>query len=1083
MRTLHLCVFVCAAAAYGMYAATDEKTPQTESPPPIVNRVSVAPRFPSPFLRKRVTPAMRDEAAKKQNNFAVKALATPGPGGQPNYFGPVPNYANSPLTVVKTTKSGKVKSVTGIRKFVDSLPGLGSEHQNNLGQFIPVAVANTNAFPGSDYYEIGVVQYQRQMHSDLNPTTLRGYVQLGAGIDPVGAAQYLGPLIIAQKDRPVRVKLSNLLPTGPGGNLFLPVDPSVMGAGLGPDMTNMYTQNRTVLHLHGGATPWISDGTPHQWITPQGEVTPYVQGVSVQPVPDMPLPTVGDGTATYYYTNAQSSRMMFYHDHSYGITRLNIYAGEAAGYILTDPAEENLINQHIIPSGKGVYRYGTPLIIQDRTFVPPHNQLVQQDPTWNWLTSSGSLWFPHVYMPNQNTNLNSGVNPVGRWDYGPWIWPPFNAGAGLINGPILDPNGSGLIVPGTPNPSIVPEAFMDTPVVNGTAYPYLNVKRHAYRFRILNASNDRFWNLQLYYADPLAVSVVNGGYGYEKAPKVVFKGGKKAKGDFEKPKATATIENGVVTAVTVTNPGSGYITAPQVIFKGHSKKPASAIASVNTEVRMIPASVTENVPPYYPTMDGRAGGVPDPTMSGPSMIQIGNEGGLLPAPVVLPNTPIGYDYNRRTITVLNVLQKTLFLGPAERADVIIDFSSVPKNVSTVILYNDAPAPVPGFDPRYDYYTNDPDQTSTGGAPTTLAGLGPNTRTVMQFRVSGKKKNHFNLKALQSALPAAYVASQPAPVVPETTYPAPYQATSDTYSRIQDTSLTFLPVGQTVAITQPMLPKSIIESFDLTYGRMNAMLGAEMTFTNDGTQTSVPLEYRDPPVEYITNNGNIQLWKVTHNGVDTHAIHTHLFNMQLVNRVAWDGTITPPDPNELGWKETIRMNPLEDIIVALRPVTPPTPFASQIPNSVRLWDPTMMTGMTWSSFDPNTGAAVTWTNSPQTFGWEYVWHCHLLGHEENDMMRPISFNLQSTPPILNGTPVVVGTDVTFSISPPVGTTPVSYEVTYVGSTGALQSFTYTGNPQTITITGLSNGQTYTFTVVAVYPTGQGTSMPLVFQVPV
>jgi hypothetical protein len=224
----------------------------------------------------------------------------------------------------------------------------------------------------------------------------------------------------------------------------------------------------------------------------------------------------------------------------------------------------------------------------------------------------------------------------------------------------------------------------------------------------------------------------------------------------------------------------------------------------------------------------------------------------------------------------------------------------------------------------------------------------------------------------------------------------------------------------------------------------------MTFTNDGTQTSVPLEYRDPPVEYITNNGNIQLWKVTHNGVDTHAIHTHLFDMQLVNRVAWDGTIRPPDPNELGWKETIRMNPLEDIIVALRPVTPPTPFASQIPNSVRLWDPTMMTGMTWSSFDPNTGAAVTWTNSPQTFGWEYVWHCHLLGHEENDMMRPISFNLQSTPPILNGTPVVVGTDVTFSLSPPVGTTPVSYEVTYTGSTGALQSFTYTGNPQSITI---------------------------------
>ena len=55
------------------------------------------------------------------------------------------------------------------------------------------------------------------------------------------------------------------------------------------------------------------------------------------------------------------------------------------------------------------------------------------------------------------------------------------------------------------------------------------------------------------------------------------------------------------------------------------------------------------------------------------MIQIGNESGFLPAPVELPNTPIGYNYNRRDIVVLNVQEKTLFLGPAERADVIVDF--------------------------------------------------------------------------------------------------------------------------------------------------------------------------------------------------------------------------------------------------------------------------------------------------------------------------------------------------------------------------------------------------------------------------
>ena len=43
-----------------------------------------------------------------------------------------------------------------------------------------------------------------------------------------------------------------------------------MGAGMGPDGTN-YPQNRATLHLHGGFTPWVSDGTPHQWVTPAGE--------------------------------------------------------------------------------------------------------------------------------------------------------------------------------------------------------------------------------------------------------------------------------------------------------------------------------------------------------------------------------------------------------------------------------------------------------------------------------------------------------------------------------------------------------------------------------------------------------------------------------------------------------------------------------------------------------------------------------------------------------------------------------------------------------------------------------------------
>jgi hypothetical protein len=110
----------------------------------------------------------------------------------------------------------------GMRKFVDDLPTVG-----NGG--IPAAVPDTTTYEGSDYYEIALVEYTQQMHGDLPPTKLRGYVQLNGGS---GEPSYLGPAIVAQKDRPVRILFRNQLPTGEAGNLFLPVDTTVMGAGM-----------------------------------------------------------------------------------------------------------------------------------------------------------------------------------------------------------------------------------------------------------------------------------------------------------------------------------------------------------------------------------------------------------------------------------------------------------------------------------------------------------------------------------------------------------------------------------------------------------------------------------------------------------------------------------------------------------------------------------------------------------------------------------------------------------------------------------------------------------------------------------
>ncbi|HEX5773933.1 MAG TPA: laccase, partial [Geomobilimonas sp.] len=416
-------------------------------------------------------------------------------------------------------------------------------------------------YPGSDYYEIELVEYREQMHSDLPPvvgnkmtatsggTKLRGYRQTNTTNPNLLTPHYLGPLIIAQKDRPVRIKFTNSLPTGASGNLFIPVDTTIMGSGEYkinydpatmapiPEVSGTFSQNRATLHLHGGRTPWISDGTPHQWITPAGESTSYPKGVSVQNVPDMGDP--GPGSQTFYYTNQQSARMMFYHDHAWGITRLNVYVGEAAGYVIQDPVELAMINGGTV--GGKTFAPGTipadqiPLIIQDKTFVNPAT-IATTDPTWAWGSQPysgtgpmtpvlGDLWWPHVYMPAQNPfNPDlSGMNAFGRWHYGPWFFPstpqcgsspdavkPFCVEFGPVANPYYDCGPGGACtnpgqppeMPGTPNVSWGAEAFLDTMVVNGTAYPSLTVDPKAYRFRILNAAHDRFLNLQLYQADP-----------------------------------------------------------------------------------------------------------------------------------------------------------------------------------------------------------------------------------------------------------------------------------------------------------------------------------------------------------------------------------------------------------------------------------------------------------------------------------------------------------------------------------------------------------------------------------------------------
>jgi len=951
------------------------------------------------------------------------------PGGQPDYF-ETPNWANSPP----------------MRKFIDPLPVLWDPRNGAApAKSVPLAVPDTLTYPGSDYYEIEIRQYTEKMHSDLpNNTTLRGYVQVNNGTNVGGTAntvvpagiRYMGPVIVATKNRPVRIKFTNKLPTtAAGGDLFIPVDTTVMGSGafdinfdpvtkipINPNKTGNFAQNRANLHLHGGRTPWISDGTPHQWITPSGEDQTYGKGVSVAYVPDMWFTAAGahitacagqttcatpgatnnpgPGSQTYYYTNQQSARLMFYHDHAWGITRLNVYVGGAAGYIINDSTEQGLITAGKIPSDQ------IPLIIQDKTFVDGDNTrptyVWTTDPTWNWGTGAkdgsgiitevktGDLWWPHVYMPAENPyNPDmSGANAFGRWFYGPWFFPATpvcgsSPGAVLplcINyGPVANAFYDGINpnqppeMPGTPNVSWGAEAFLDTMVVNGAAYPTLTVSPQKYRLRILNAAHDRFMNLQIYRA------VSKTGY---TNPTV-------APYDFTGTGPTDLTEVAMVPAY-VRPECSGTVTTNCVCAGAFT--PAGCF------------------PDYWGT-DGREGGVPDPAARGPAMIQIGTEGGFLPAPAVLPNRPITWNYDPTTFNFGNVNGGTLILGPAERADVIVDFTNFAGK--TLIVYNDAPTAFPALVPQYNYYTGAPDRTDVGGIAETPPGYGPNIRTVMQIVLTGAggsatpdDYNTAYLASLNTAIAApttgGFAAGQDPIVVGQTAYNSNYGRTFPAtwpnwgISRIFDTTLSFMKTDGTTVANFPMKAKAIHDemgaSFD-EYGRMAAKLGLEVPFTNAAIANFILQNFVDPATEIVRPN-EVQIWKITHNGVDTHPIHFHIFDVQVINRAGWDGLIRLPDANELGWKDTVRISPLEDTIVAFKPIRPTFPFS--VPISIRPLNPAFPIGSTdgFSQIDTTTGgrkASLT-TNQVTNFGHEYVWHCHILSHEENDMMRPITLQV-------------------------------------------------------------------------------------------
>jgi FtsP/CotA-like multicopper oxidase with cupredoxin domain len=190
-----------------------------------------------------------------------------------------------------------------------------------------------------------------------------------------------------------------------------------------------------VAHLHGAEVPSTSDGGPDQWFTPDGR-----HGKGYYTV----TPT-SPNAAIFRYPNSQLATTLWFHDHALGITRINVFAGLAACYLLRDQYDTGRVDN---PLGLPADDREVELLIQDRQF-----------------DINGQLLFPDGTPTN---------NPTG------------------LNGP-------------PPNPSVhpfwIPEFFGDAIVVNGATWPYLDVEPQRYRFRIVNGSNARFYRMSLVDAD------------------------------------------------------------------------------------------------------------------------------------------------------------------------------------------------------------------------------------------------------------------------------------------------------------------------------------------------------------------------------------------------------------------------------------------------------------------------------------------------------------------------------------------------------------------------------------------------------
>ena len=295
---------------------------------------------------------------------------------------------------------------------------------------------------------------------------------------------------------PSRIYLSHLLPVDQTLHWANPPMDCMMGPARTDCMgrsAELYTGPvPLVTHVHGSHVDAHSDGYPEAWWLPAASNIPSGYATHGGLFDDASGGNPGNlGYADYVYRNDQPATTLWYHDHSLGMTRSNVYAGPAGFWLVRrgafdgarltgSPPNTRGGKRALLPgpapvAGQSVIDLNTttdvrkgireiPIAIQDRSF-----------------NSDGSLFYP------ANRAFFEGL------------------GTGLVPS-TLGNIGAGLFIPFIPDPASDiapiwnPEAFFNTMVVNGTAWPQFEVAPALYRLRFLNGCNSRF--LWLKFSDP-----------------------------------------------------------------------------------------------------------------------------------------------------------------------------------------------------------------------------------------------------------------------------------------------------------------------------------------------------------------------------------------------------------------------------------------------------------------------------------------------------------------------------------------------------------------------------------------------------